>query len=759
LRRIPAAVPDAAPERLVPGVPADRARLVALLSSGAVAFLHDGIESQLGELVEARNADRKLSDVQRRALVAQHLCGCDPRDYGVWVHYPWSKRLVHVLPPAEFREVRTSRNRNKITSAEQARLAELDIAIVGLSVGRATALTLALEGVGGRLRLADFDALELSNLNRLRAGLHEIGVNKAVSTAREIFEVDPYIEIAIAPHGVRPDDVDSFLLEPRRVDVLVEECDDLQMKVLLRERARAHRIPVVMETSDRGMIDIERFDLEPERPLFHGLVPELRAEQLEGLDTYAKVPIVLAIIGAETMSRRLAASLVDVESTLETWPQLASAVALGGALNTDTVRRIALGQFCDSGRYWVDLEQVVRWPAAPERAVALAPAIARGDRATVPPTALPTDELALPPVDAPWPVLARALVAHAVLAPSGGNAQPWRFEAMPGRLRCCIDPARAHTLLDFEHRASRLACGAAAMNAELAAAAIGGSLTLELAPDPDDLRVVWDAHWSPAPGAPMTSGLFEFVAQRVTNRRLGTRVPLASEHAQALAREAGAAGADLVLWSSESELERIAALLGECEQVRMTTERLHKEMLAELRFTPAEVLRTRDGLDLETLELDATERAGLAVTRQWSVMATLREVGGPGLARPTRKAIAAASAVGLVVWPERGAVHPYIAGGRALQRVWLRAHALGLAVQPISSLLYLVARIDAGAPELGPRDAERLRALAQRFASVFGRRSGTDLLLFRLAVADPPRARSLRRPVDAVLRLDGAEPS
>jgi nitroreductase len=378
---------------------------------------------------------------------------------------------------------------------------------------------------------------------------------------------------------------------------------------------------------------------------------------------------------------------------------------------------------------------------------------------------LSAGELALPPIDAPWPAIARALVAHAVLAPSGGNAQPWRFEAKAGRLRCCIDPARAHTLLDFEHRASRLACGAALTNAELAATAIGGSLTVQLEPDTDDPRVIWDAHWSPTGGRPQASGepldgdLFEHVRARITNRVLGTRVPLGAHQGQALGDEAAAAGAELVLWSGEAELDRIAALLGECEQMRMTTERLHKEMLSELRFTPDEVVRTRDGLDLETLELDATERAGLAVTRQWSVMETLREVGGPGLARPTRKAIAAASAVGLLAWPDRGQRRPYIAGGRALQRVWLRAHALGLAVQPITSLVYLVARIDAGAPELGLLDAERLRVLVQRFATVFGQRSGTDLILFRLAVADVPRARSLRRPVDAVLQLDDAETS
>ena len=30
-----------------------------------------------------------------------------------------------------------------------------------------------------------------------------------------------------------------------------------------------------MDTSDRGMLDIERFDLEPERSIFHGLVEHL----------------------------------------------------------------------------------------------------------------------------------------------------------------------------------------------------------------------------------------------------------------------------------------------------------------------------------------------------------------------------------------------------------------------------------------------------------------------------------------------------
>jgi hypothetical protein len=45
-----------------------------------------------------------------------------------------------------------------------------------------------------------------------------------------------------------------------------------RLKILLREKARALRLPVLMETSDRGMLDVERFDLEPDRPILYGKV-------------------------------------------------------------------------------------------------------------------------------------------------------------------------------------------------------------------------------------------------------------------------------------------------------------------------------------------------------------------------------------------------------------------------------------------------------------------------------------------------------
>ena len=81
--------------------------------------------------------------------------------------------------------MRLDRNRNVITADEQSRLGELRIGVVGLSAGHVIAHTIAAQGLCGVLRLADFDHLELSNLNRVPATVFDIGLNKAEVAAAE----------------------------------------------------------------------------------------------------------------------------------------------------------------------------------------------------------------------------------------------------------------------------------------------------------------------------------------------------------------------------------------------------------------------------------------------------------------------------------------------------------------------------------------------------------------------------------------------
>ncbi|MEW2165238.1 ThiF family adenylyltransferase [Streptomyces sp. NPDC007084] len=338
----------------------DRARLDALLASGAVRETHDLIEEQLAELVRCLNPGAIPAGRQWDAAVDALCEGADRREYGTWVWYPWSGRLVHVLPEPEFRRVRTDRNRDKITSAEQRGLLERRIGVIGLSVGNSAALTCAMEGVGGSFRLADFDTLGLSNLNRLRAGVHDLGLPKTVLCARQMYELDPYLDIELWSEGITEESIEDFFGGPGRpLDLLIEECDTPWVKVAAREHARARRVPVLMDANDRGLLDVERFDQEPDRPLFHGRGGDLTAREVRALDPAGTMAYLLQVCDESRLSPAMTDALGRIGRTLSSWPQLASGVMLGGALVTDTARRVLLGRPVASGRYYVDLEELV----------------------------------------------------------------------------------------------------------------------------------------------------------------------------------------------------------------------------------------------------------------------------------------------------------------------------------------------------------------------------------------------------------------
>lgn len=366
LARALAAVSPADPTRwrpllLAPAAAGHRAALAALLASGAVREVCDRVEDQLTELVLARDPGLRHDPEAVAEATRDQLGGHTPQDYGTWAWYPWSGRLVHVLPREEFRLVRTDRNRGKIERPEQRRLLAKRIGVIGLSVGGSAALTLAQEGVGGAFRLADFDTLSLSNLNRLRAGVHDLGLNKAVLTARQLAEIDPYLDVEVWTGGLTEENLAAYFDEP--LDLLVEECDTPWVKVAARERARALGIPVLMDCNDRGLLDVERFDREPDRPLLHGRLGALTSADVRTLSVQERVDLIIAMVDRDRISPELAASIPEIGRSLSSWPQLASGVALGGALVGEAARRTLLGRPCDSGRFYVDLALLL----APDR--------------------------------------------------------------------------------------------------------------------------------------------------------------------------------------------------------------------------------------------------------------------------------------------------------------------------------------------------------------------------------------------------------
>jgi molybdopterin/thiamine biosynthesis adenylyltransferase len=316
----------------------------------------DTLVPQLYELVRIRNPHLPKDSINYDNEIEKILAGVPLSQFGNWIYYPWSQTMLRLLPEREFVEVRTSRNRLKITEEEQQILITKKIGIVGLSVGHAIAHVIALERVCGELHLADFDVLDLSNLNRLRTPLSNLGLNKTTIIQREIAEIDPYLKIKIWEEGIQTNNIDDFLFG---LDILIEVCDSLEMKILTRIRSRQNSIPVVMDTNDRGMIDIERFDIESNRPIFHGKVNELSLLDLNGLNQNERFSILQDLVSFNDTSERLKLSVRQIGKSLVTWPQLASSVQLGAGATCDIVRRILLGEDIKSGRFYFDVESIL----------------------------------------------------------------------------------------------------------------------------------------------------------------------------------------------------------------------------------------------------------------------------------------------------------------------------------------------------------------------------------------------------------------
>ena len=689
------------------------------------------------EMLRILREDPSLQVIDRLAEQRQQLSEIKPaptrslmEEGQRWVYYPWRRAVVRLLAPRAFATLRLDRNRNKLTRAEQARQRALRIGVVGLSAGHTIAHVLAMEGLAGELRLADFDAVELSNLNRIPASVLDLGVNKAVVAARRIGEIDPYLRLVTVPEGIRPDNLGSFL---DGLDLVIEECDSLDVKLLVREAARERRIPVLMETSDRGILDIERFDLEPDRPIFHGLLRGLHSSDLSGLSLEQKAPYVLRILGAGDVSSRGAASLLEVGGTITGWPQLGSEVTLGAATAAAAVRRIGQAGDLPSGRVCFDVEEALS---------GILPVEVDTEAEDDSPVETPDHPLpeGADPVD--------VIVDAARRAPSGGNIQPWRFEADEHEIRMYLVPERT-TTMDVRHRGSYVAIGAALFNARVAAASLKSLGPVQLFPEGSPSHHVATLQVGTSTDYEIVS-LESCVCTRVSNRRMGDLSPIDDEILQLLARGVEREGAQLRIATARDQIDSMAELLGESDRIRFLIPTLHREMVGELRWPGRDSLE--EGLDVRTLELSASELPVLELLRRPDVMGHLADWRtGQALGAGTRAIVRSSSALAVVTVPK---VDPtwYVRGGAAVERFWLTAELHGLAVQPVSPV-FLYAVDDKDFLDLGgERHLDAIFGLSQRFNELWDLGDNeTVALLFRVSHAPPPAVRSARLPLAHLL--------
>ncbi|MDQ5931241.1 MAG: ThiF protein [Patescibacteria group bacterium] len=318
----------------------------------------DAFSSALEELFFIENPQYKKPQPGVMDLLDKYLASSTITP--VFIYYPWKNTVVKTVPENIYLTLRTARNRFIINQEEQTAYRDLHVAIAGLSVGSAILSSIVVSGGCKKMKIADFDKAEITNLNRMRAKLTDIGQNKTFIAAKEVWELDPYAEIDLWSEGISKDSLNKFLLDPK-VDVFVDEMDSLDLKIAARFVCREAGIPVLMATDngDGVILDVERFDLDKTQEIFHGLLGTVTPKDFENIDYKMWLQLATKIVGPTYLTPRMQESLSVIGRSIPSVPQLGTTANIAGAAVSFCLRRLSSKLPLESGRYTVSLEEKI----------------------------------------------------------------------------------------------------------------------------------------------------------------------------------------------------------------------------------------------------------------------------------------------------------------------------------------------------------------------------------------------------------------
>lgn len=155
----------------------------------------------------------------------------------------------------------------------QEKLLSARVLIIGLGgLGSPVAMYLAAAGVG-QLVLADFDAVDLTNLQRQIAHTTaRIGMNKSASAAQALRELNPDVQIECIEHLL---DADNLAAQVERANVVMDCTDNFATRFAINAACVAAKVPLVSGAAIRLEGQVAVFDVrEQSSPCYRCLYEE-----------------------------------------------------------------------------------------------------------------------------------------------------------------------------------------------------------------------------------------------------------------------------------------------------------------------------------------------------------------------------------------------------------------------------------------------------------------------------------------------------
>lgn len=339
-------------------------------------------------------------------------------------------------------------------------------------------------------------------------------------------------------------------------------------------------------------------------------------------------------------------------------------------------------------------------------------------------------------------------------APSGDNTQPWRFEILDD-LRLVVHgfDTRRHCVYDLDGRASQIAQGALLETIRIAATAYGLAAHILRTNEPGgghvDIEVAFtpDRETTPNP-------LLSFIITRCTQRRAMSTTPLAENSKRQMEQDVGPEH-DVIWFEGLRTRARFAALMIRNGRLRLTLPeayRVHRDVIEWGATVSVDRIPERAvGVDPVTATL---MRWAL---RSWKRVEFMnRYLGGtlvPGLQLDLIPGLACGAHFAILSKSPLARLDDYLAGGSAMQRLWLSAARAGLQVQPeMTPIIFSRYVRELRAFTTTRRLQASAEQIARRLSELMpGRPLDRVVFMGRIGAGKPAVSRSTRLPLQQLL--------
>ena len=437
--------------------------------------------------------------------------------------------------------------------------------------------------------------------------------------------------------------------------------------------------------------------------------------------------------------------MLEIEQSISTWPQLASSVITGGGLAASVSRRILLSENVMSGRFYSDFETIAADPSDLDKvSYHKDQDILEADYNKL------KSELNAPTQDNQHSLSENELdqlIHDVLLAPSAANNQPWTWIHKNAQLFLFHNTSRGKSYWDQEHIAAALSLGCAIENLKISASALGLEMKSNLYYDnlgnaDKHLGHFW---FERSNNEIPADDLHAYIGKRRTNRLNIDSIEIDSSDLQLIRQFGDGTPFNFIVLEDEQIKQEIGVLLGELEQIRLLNPNGHRDFVNEIRWSPEEAETKKDGIDIDTINLTATERAGFTISKNSEVIQKLRKwEGGSGFGDIITKGIKLSPAL-VIMYGADLDNKTKLNAGELFERLWLTLAKLSLEMHPLTSIAVLLNVAKMASSTISENEREKLNTINDKLIGLLGIPDQSRFYMaFRLFKGDNSPVKSLR---------------